>query len=80
MPINPRTKATLLRISASLFALSSALAAWVAYSAHQSGEPAAIYVKQSIIYLSMCVVFLSVAHIKAKVCQPRKDVPPDDPK
>ena len=80
MPINPRTKVTLLRIAASLFALSSAVAAFVAYSAHQSGEPAAIYVKQSVIWLSVCVVFISVAQIKARASQPQKDVSPNDPK
>ena len=79
MPINPRTKVTLLRIAASLFALSSAVAAFVAYSAHQSGEPAAMYVKLSVIWLSVCVVFLAVARIKAKASQPQKDVSPNDP-
>ena len=80
MPANPRTKVTLLRIAAILFALSSAVAAFTAYSAHQSGEHAAIYVKQSVIWLSLCVVFLSVARIKARASQPQKDVSPNNPK
>ena len=79
MPANPRTKVTLLRIAAILFALASAIAAFTAYSAHQSGEHAAIYVKQSVIYLSVCVVFLATARIKAKAIQPQKNVSPNDP-
>ena len=80
MPINPRTKVTLLRIAGILFALSGCVSAFVAYDAHQQGEPAAIYVKQSVIYISVCVVFFSVAGIKAKASQPQKDVSPNNPK
>ena len=83
MPIHPRTKVKLLRFTAGLFALSSALSAFVAYSAHQSGEPAALYVKLSIMWLSVCVVFLTVAQLKASkvwASQREKDVSPSDPK
>ena len=70
MPINPRTKITLLLIAAIIFALTSAVALVGAFQAHQQNENAKSYIAQAVIYFSLCIVFVSVARIiKRKASQ-----------
>ncbi len=66
MPINPRTKVTLLRISASLFALAGTVALVTGFLALQQHEHGQTYMAQAAIYFSACTVFLSVARIKER--------------
>jgi hypothetical protein len=63
---SPKTAVTLLRIAAILFALSAGCALVAAYGAHQRGEHAATYIKQAVMYVSLCVVFISVAHMRKR--------------
>jgi hypothetical protein len=66
MPINRRTKVTLIRITALLFALSGGVALVAAFSAHQQNEDAKPYIKQAVMWSSLGIVFLAVARIKRK--------------
>jgi len=64
MPVNPKTKVTLLRIAAILFALAGGAALVSAFGDHQR-----THIAQSVMYFSLCIVFLSVARIKRKANQ-----------
>ena len=66
MPIKPRTKVTLLRFCAGLFALSGALALVAGIEAQRQHEHGKSYMAQAAIQFSLCTVFLSVARIKAR--------------
>ena len=66
MAFNPKTAATLFRIAAILFALVAGVDLLVAYDAHRTGERAAPYIKQAVMHASLCVVFISVAHIRKR--------------
>ena len=64
MSSNPKTAAKLFRSVAILFALVAGVDLFVAYDAHRLGAHWTIYIKQAVIYGSLCVVFLSAAHIR----------------
>jgi hypothetical protein len=66
MPSNSKAAVTALRIAAILFALAAGVALFVAYDAHRVGEHWTIYLKQAVIYGSVCIVFFSVAGMRKR--------------
>jgi hypothetical protein len=79
MPLNPRTRITLLRIAAIIFALTAGHALFMAYQAHQQNEKERTYIAQTVIYGSLCIVFLSVARRKRRAIQADEDASPKNP-
>ena len=68
MPINPRTKVTLLRISAILFALAGVCAVVAAFEDRPRGR-----IAQAVLWFSLCIVFLSIARNKRKAIQSEQE-------
>ena len=66
MPINPRTKITLLRIAVIVFALNSAVALVGAYEAHQENKNVKSYIAQAVIYFAVCIAFVRIIKRKAR--------------
>ena len=80
MPLNPRTRITLLRITAIIFALAAGHALFMAYEAHQQNEKARTYIAQAMIYATLCIVFISVAaRRKRRAIQADKDASSKNP-
>jgi hypothetical protein len=69
MPLNPRTRITLLRIAAITFALTAGHALFMAYQAHQQNEKTRSYIARTVIYASLCIVFIGVARRKRRAIQ-----------
>ena len=61
MPVKPKTKVTLLRIAAALYALTGALALVAAFEDRPRAR-----IGQAVLWFSLCIVFLSIARIKRR--------------
>ena len=68
MPVSSKTKVTLARIVAILFALAGGIALVAAFEDHKR-----THIAQSVIWFSLCIVFLSVARIKRKANQSEQE-------
>ena len=64
MPLNPKTRVTLVRIAAILYALAGGCALLAALEDHKRS-----HIAQTVLWFSLSVVFLSVARIKRKAIQ-----------
>jgi uncharacterized membrane protein len=64
MPVKLKTKVTLLRIAAVLYALAGGLALVAA-----SEDRPRARIAQAVLWFSLCIVFLSIARIKRKANQ-----------
>jgi hypothetical protein len=79
MPVKPRTRITLLRIAAIIFALNAIFALAAAYEAHQRNEKARTYIARTVLYASLCIVFLNVSRIRRKAIQADEDASQKNP-
>ena len=79
MPLNPRTRITLLRIVAIIFALVAGHALFMAYQAHQQNEKARTYIAQTVIYASVCIAFIRIARRKRREIQADENASPKNP-
>ena len=79
MPLNPRTRITLLRIAAIIFALTAGHALFMAYQAHQQNEKARAYIAQTVIYASLCIAFITIARRKRREIQADENASPKNP-
>ena len=64
MPVNPKTKVTLLRIVAILYAVAAVFAVVAAFEDRPRAR-----IAQAVLWFSLCVIFLSAARIKRKANQ-----------
>jgi len=69
MPIKPRTRITLLRIVAIIFALNAVLSLLAFYEAYQAGEKTRTYLARTVLYTSLCIVWLIVARTRRRAIQ-----------
>jgi hypothetical protein len=76
MPVKPRTRITLSRIAAIIFALNAIFALAAAYEAHQRNEKTRTYIARTVLYASLCIVFL----IRRKAIQADEDTSQKNPK
>jgi hypothetical protein len=66
MASNPKTAARRLRVSAIVFALVAVLLFALAYDEHRIGERPNSAIAQGVAFLSLCVVFLSIAPLRER--------------
>ena len=80
MPGKPQTRITLLRIAAIIFALNAIFALAAAYEAHQRNEKRAkTYIARTVLYASLCIVYLIVPQIRRKAIQADEDASSKNP-
>jgi hypothetical protein len=79
MKVKPRTRITWLRIAAIIFALNSIFALAAAYEAHQRNGKMRTYIARTVLYASLCIVFLNVARIRREAIQAYEDASPKNP-
>lgn len=68
MPVQPKTKVTLLRIAAVLYALTGGLALVAAFEDRPRAR-----IAQAVMWFSLCIVFLSIARIKPRANQSEQE-------
>jgi hypothetical protein len=69
MLIKPRTRITLVRIAAIIFALNAIFSLAAFYEAHQAGQKTRTYLARTVLYASLCIVFLNGARIRRRALQ-----------
>jgi hypothetical protein len=73
MPISPRTRITLLRIAAIIFALNVVVTLLSAYEAHQAGKNARAYIARAVIWALPCIAFIRIARKRRRAIQADED-------
>ena len=79
MPVKARTVTMLFRIAAIIFALTAIFSLVAAYEAHQQGGKLRSYIARTVIYATLCIVFLSGARIKRRAIQADENALPKNP-
>jgi hypothetical protein len=69
MPIKPRTRITLLRIAAIIFALNVVITLFSAYEAHQEGKNTRGYIARAVIWAFPCIAFIRIAQKRRRAMQ-----------